>query len=69
MEVLPTIRYLIVCEDVQRDEENPRRITLAGLMSAIRSIADELDSFHRRPSISAPSSRALRVCATDRVSW
>lgn len=37
-EVHPTVRYLIVCEDVQTDPDNPRRITLVGLISAIRSI-------------------------------
>jgi hypothetical protein len=36
-EVHPVIRYLIVCEDVQTDPHNPRRITLVGLISAIRS--------------------------------
>jgi hypothetical protein len=37
-QVHPAIRYLIVCEDVQTDPENPRRITLVGLISAIRSV-------------------------------
>src|ERR1022692_1255184 len=37
-EVHPTVRYLIVCEDIQIDPDNPRRITLVGLISAIRSI-------------------------------
>jgi len=32
----PTVRYLIVCEDVQIDALNSRRITLVGLMSALR---------------------------------
>jgi hypothetical protein len=36
--VLPTVRYLIVCEDVQTDPDNPRRVTLVGLISAIRSV-------------------------------
>ena len=36
--VHPTVRYLIVCEDVQTDPDNPRRITLVGLISAIQSI-------------------------------
>jgi hypothetical protein len=36
-EVHPTVRYLIVCEDVQTDPDNPRRVTLVGLISAIRS--------------------------------
>ena len=34
----PTVRYLIVCEDVQTDPDNPRRVTLVGLISAIRSL-------------------------------
>lgn len=37
-QVHPTVRYLIVCEDVQTDPENPRRVTLVDLMSAIRSL-------------------------------
>lgn len=36
--VNPTIRYLIVCEDIQTDPEKPRRVSLTGLISAIRSI-------------------------------
>ena len=40
MGLLPTVRYLIVCEDIQTDVDHPRRITLAGLMSAIRSMED-----------------------------
>ena len=34
----PVVRYLILCEDVQTDPSNPRRITLVGLLSAIRSV-------------------------------
>ncbi len=37
-QVHPTVRYLIVCEDVQNDPDNPRRVTLVGLISAIRSV-------------------------------
>ena len=37
-EVHPTVRYRIVCEDVQRDPDNLRRVTLVGLISAIRSL-------------------------------
>jgi hypothetical protein len=37
-QVHPVVRHLIVCEDVQTDPSNPRRITLVGLLSAIRSI-------------------------------
>jgi hypothetical protein len=36
--VQPTVRYLIVCEDVQTDPANSRRVTLVGLLSAIRSL-------------------------------
>ena len=36
--VQPTVRYLIVCEDVQVDPEHPRRVTLTGLISSIRSL-------------------------------
>jgi hypothetical protein len=36
-QVHPTVRYLIVCEDVQTDPDNSRRVTLVGLVSAIRS--------------------------------
>ncbi|MGL6072900.1 MAG: DUF6941 family protein [Fimbriiglobus sp.] len=34
----PTVRYLIVCEDIQVDPQHPRRVTIVGLISAIRSI-------------------------------
>jgi hypothetical protein len=37
-QVQPTIRYLVLCEDVQIDPSNPRRVTLVGLLSAIRSL-------------------------------
>ncbi len=37
-EVHPTVRYLIICEDVQTDPDNPRRVTLVGLISAIRTL-------------------------------
>jgi hypothetical protein len=37
-QVHPTVRYLIICEDVQIDPENPHRVTLVGLLSAIRSL-------------------------------
>jgi hypothetical protein len=37
-EVHPVVRYLIVCEDVQTDPGNPRRVTVVGLISAIRSL-------------------------------
>lgn len=34
----PTVRYLIVCEDVHLDPQKPRRVTLVGLTSAIRGL-------------------------------
>jgi hypothetical protein len=37
-EITPTVRYLMVCEDVQVDPENPYRITLVGLISAIHAL-------------------------------
>jgi hypothetical protein len=37
-EISPTVRYLFVCEDVQVDPENPYRITLVGLISAIQAL-------------------------------
>jgi hypothetical protein len=37
-EVHPTVRYLIICEDVQTDPDNPHRVTLVGLISTIRSL-------------------------------
>jgi len=39
-EVRPVVRYLIICEDVQTDQENTRRVSLLGLISAIRSQED-----------------------------
>jgi hypothetical protein len=37
-ELNPTVRYLILCEDVQTDATNSPRVTLVGLISALRSI-------------------------------
>jgi Family of unknown function (DUF6941) len=37
-DVHPVVRYLIVCEDVQTDPEHERRVTLVGLISALRSL-------------------------------
>ncbi len=36
--VAPVVRYLIICEDVQADPANPHRITIVGLLTAIRSV-------------------------------
>jgi hypothetical protein len=33
----PVVRYLITCDDIQFDPNNPRTATLANLLSAIRS--------------------------------
>jgi hypothetical protein len=37
-EISPTVRYLIVCEDVQANPEDPHRITLVSLISAIQAL-------------------------------
>ena len=37
-QVHPTVRYLIVCEDVQTSTDNSHRITLVDLISTIRSL-------------------------------
>ncbi len=38
----PTVRYLILCEDVQTDPSSVRRVTLVNLVSSIRSLAEPL---------------------------
>jgi len=38
--VHPTVRYLIICEDVQTDPAIPRRVTLVGLISAICAVEE-----------------------------
>jgi hypothetical protein len=35
--VHPTVRYLIVCEDVKIDPQKPRPVSLIGLISALQS--------------------------------
>jgi hypothetical protein len=37
-QVHPVVRYLIVCEDVEVDPDNPRRITLVGLIGSIHAL-------------------------------
>jgi len=37
-QVHPTVRYLIVCEDIQTAVDNPRRVTLVGLINSIRPL-------------------------------
>lgn len=39
-ELLPVVRYLILCEDVQTEPAELQRVTLVGLLSAIRSVDD-----------------------------
>ena len=39
--VHPIVRYLILCEDVQTDPTNPRRVTLLGLISFFTAGPDE----------------------------
>ncbi len=36
----PVVRYLSICEDIQTDAENPRKVTLVNLISTIRSKDD-----------------------------
>lgn len=38
MSLFPTVRYLIVSEDVEIDPSNNKRVTIVGLLNAIRSI-------------------------------
>src|SRR5215469_10272103 len=38
--VHPTVRYLIVCEDVQSGPNNPNRISLLGLIGVVRSTGE-----------------------------
>jgi hypothetical protein len=38
--VHPVIRYLIVCDEVRVDRTNPRKVSLTGLVSSIRSYDD-----------------------------
>jgi hypothetical protein len=37
-EVVPVVRYLIACEDIQTNPATPRKATLTNLISAIRSL-------------------------------
>lgn len=37
---LPIVRYLIVCDDVVKDPNRPKRVTIVGLISAIRVVSD-----------------------------
>jgi hypothetical protein len=39
-ELHPTVRYLIVCEDVQTEPDEPRRVTVVGLISAIHAVSE-----------------------------
>jgi len=39
-EIVPVVRYLILCEDVQSEAVEPQRVTLIGLMSSIHSMDD-----------------------------
>ncbi len=36
--ILPTLRYLIACEDIRTDPANPRKVSLINLLSSIRSL-------------------------------
>jgi hypothetical protein len=37
-DITPVVRYLILCDDVQIDPDNPHRVSLVGLTSAIKSL-------------------------------
>ena len=39
-QVHPTVRYLILCEDVQTHPANPHHVTLVGLISTIHSVEE-----------------------------
>src|SRR5690242_7646552 len=45
-QVLPTVRYLIVCEDVQIDPDHPRQVTLRNLLSTTRSLEEPRHPLH-----------------------
>ncbi len=40
MPVQPVVRYMILCEDWDADPENPRRISILGLLTNIHSLED-----------------------------
>ena len=42
--VAPTVRHLLLCDDVQRGPSNPSKINLLGLLTSIR-VLDEQDAF------------------------
>ena len=37
-DLLPTLRYLIACEDIRTEPMNPRKVSLVNLLSLIRSL-------------------------------
>lgn len=39
-ELVPVVRYLILCEDVHTEPAELQRVTLVGLLSSIRSVDD-----------------------------
>ncbi len=38
--ILPVVRYLILCENVEIDNDHPRRISLVGLINTIHSMEE-----------------------------
>jgi len=58
-DVHPTVRHLVLCEDVQTDPDNPLRVSLVGLASAIRSL--------RTRTIPLPTSPLEVVGVTFRI--
>jgi hypothetical protein len=39
-DLLPTLRYLIACEDIRTDPLYPRKVSLVNLLSLIRSLEE-----------------------------
>jgi hypothetical protein len=72
-QVHPTVRYLIVCDDVQTDPVNPRRVTLVGLISAIRSLEQpafpllyrEMRVFLQLTECRGPGNGRIEICYAD----
>jgi hypothetical protein len=66
---LPVVRYLILCEDVQIAPDNPHRVTLVDLISAIQGL--ELPPFplvfRTRANPAAPERPARGRGATFRI--
>ncbi len=47
-DVPPVVRYVIPCEAIETDPDDPRKITLRGIVSAIRSLGEPPFPLRRR---------------------